>query len=365
MFTSRQFFTAESGFDSARHVPGLPIGHPSRGLHGHGFRVNLRALLPEGWASFPGAEAHELAERLRAVVAPLDKTLLNDLVEEPGDVQLARWICARAQVPSLLHLGVRNSATSGVELDASGQAWVWRRYVFQSAHRLPHVPLGHKCGRMHGHGFEAVVLARMGEAEASHLAADLLDEHWAPLHHALNYACLNELPGLENPTSEILARWIWDRLGSTLPGLASVKVYETASCGAHYDGLVHRIWKDFHVDSALRLRHAPAGHPLARLHGHTWTLRLHLSGPLEELRGWALDFGEVKEKFRPVFKALDHHALHEQLPDLPDCDPATVASWTLAQARNVLPAVDRVDLFDSHGAGAIACAHDVVPAPGL
>jgi 6-pyruvoyltetrahydropterin/6-carboxytetrahydropterin synthase len=57
--------------------------------------------------------------------------------------------------------------------------------------------------------------------------------------------------------------------------------------------------------------------------------------------------------------------LHEQVPDLPDCDPATVAAWVLAQARNVLPAVDRVDLFDSHGAGSIACAHDVLPPPGL
>jgi 6-pyruvoyltetrahydropterin/6-carboxytetrahydropterin synthase len=365
MFTSRQFFTAESGFDSARHLPSLPIAHSSRGLHGHGFRVHLRAALPEGWASFPGAEAHELAEHLQAAAAPLDKTLLNDLVEEPGDLQLARWIHARADLPSVLQLGIRNSATSGVELGASGEAWVWRRYAFQSAHRLPHVPLGHKCGRMHGHGFEAVVLASLGEGQASHLAADRLDEHWAPLHHALNYACLNELPGLENPTSEILARWIWNRLSTTVQGLTSIKVYETASCGAHYDGHAHRIWKDFHVDSALRLRHAPAGHPLGRLHGHTWTLRLHLSAPLEELRGWALDFGEVKEKFRPVFKALDHHALHEHLPDLPDCDPATVASWVLAQAHAVLPAVDRVDLFDSNAVGALACAGDVPLHPGL
>jgi len=76
-------------------------------------------------------------------------------------------------------------------------------------------------------------------------------------------------------------------------------------------------------------------------------------------------FGEVKEKFRPVFKALDHHALHEHLPDLPDCDAASVSSWVLAQTRAVLPAVDRVDLFDSNGAGAIACADDALPLSGL
>jgi 6-pyruvoyltetrahydropterin/6-carboxytetrahydropterin synthase len=218
---------------------------------------------------------------------------------------------------------------------------------------------------MHGHGFEAVVTTRIGVAEASHQAADRLDEHWAPLHHLLNYACLNELAGLENPTSEILSRWIWDRLVKTVEGLASVKVYETASCGAHYDGQAHRIWKDFHIDSALRLRHAPAGHPLGRLHGHTYTLRLHLSAPLDEVRGWAVDFGDVKERFRPVFKALDHHALHENLPGLDDGDPATVASWALARALEVLPQVERLDLFDSTGCGAIACSGDCHPLPGL
>jgi len=365
MVDSRQFFTAESGFDSARHVPGLPVGHAARGLHGHGFRVHARAVLPAGWAPFPGAEAHELAHRLTEAVAPLDKALLNDRVEEPGDRQLAAWIAVRPSLPPLLQLGVQSDRTCGVELGPQGEAWIWRRYRFQSAHRLPHVPLGHKCGRMHGHGFEAVVMARMAEGEASHLAADRLDEHWAPLHHLLNYACLNELPGLENPTSEILSRWIWGRLAGPVEGLASVKVYETASCGAHYDGHAHRIWKDFHLDSALRLRHAPEGHPLGRLHGHTFTLRLHLSAPLDEQRGWALDFGDVKERFRTVFKALDHHTLHEHLPDLPDGDPATVAAWALAQAREMLPQVDRVDLFDSTGNGAIVCSGDGHPVAGL
>ena len=125
------------------------------------------------------------------------------------------------------------------------------------------------------------------------------------------------------------------------------------SCGAQYDGGTHRIWKDFHLDSALRLRHAPPGHPHARLHGHTYTLRLHLSAPLDELRGWALDFGDVKEVFKPVFKALDHHPLHD-IPDLVDCDAASVASWVLGQARSRLSQVTRVEVFETEGCGASA-----------
>jgi 6-pyruvoyltetrahydropterin/6-carboxytetrahydropterin synthase len=362
---NRTFFTAQAGFESARQLSRLPAGHRALRLHGHGFKVQLRAALPEGWATFAGNEPAELRGALEAAVAPLDHQLLNEQLDEPGDEALARWLVQRlgtppqasapGVLPTAFALGLQSTDTTGVELGADGGAQVWRRYRFQSAHRLPNVPLGHKCGRMHGHGFEAVVHARLGEGEAAHLAADRLDAHWAPLHMALNYACLNELPGLENPTSEMLSRWLWQRLAGELDGLASIKVYETASCGAQYDGATHRIWKDFHLDSALRQKRAPAGSPLAGLHGHTYTLRLHLRAPLDELRGWALDFGDVKERFKPVFKALDHHALHD-LPDLADTDAGSLANWVLGQAKALLPAIERVDVFETAGCGAIACA---------
>lgn len=362
MSTTSVVHLAEAGFESARHVPGLPAGHRARQLHGHGFRVRVRAVLAPGWAPFGGGEVDHLCRALQAAAQPLDHALLNDRLDEPGDEQLARWIAAQPGLPPLAQIGVQSTAASGVDVDAQGQALAWRRYRFHAAHRLPNVPLGHKCGRMHGHGFEAVLHARIGAGEASHLAHERLDAHWAPLHMALNYACLNQLPGLENPTSEMLSRWLWQRLAPALGGLVSVKVYETASCGAQYDGATHRIWKDFHLDSALLLRRAPAGGPLARLHGHTYTLRLHLQAPLDELRGWALDFGDVKERFKPVFNALDHHALHE-LPGLADADAGSLACWALAQSRSVLPQVERVDVFETEGCGAIACAGAPLPSP--
>ncbi|MFO1337266.1 MAG: 6-carboxytetrahydropterin synthase [Burkholderiaceae bacterium] len=356
----RHFFTAEAGFESARQLWTPAEGHCKSRLHGHGFRVRVRAALDMGWASFPGGEVSELQTALSTAAAPLDHRQLNELIAEPGDEHVARWLMAQEGLPPLRLLDLQSTDTCGVTIDAQGGALVWRRYRFQSAHRLPHVPLGHKCGRMHGHGFEAVLHVRIAEGEASHAAADRLDAHWAPLHHRLNHACLNELSGLENPTSEMLSRWMWQQLSPTLQGLCSVTVYETASCGAQYDGLSHRIWKDFHLDSAVRLRHAPAGHALAGLHGHTYTLRLHLSAALDELRGWALDFGDVKEQFKPVFKALDHHAVHD-IPDLANADTASLAHWVLAQARARLPQVQRVDLFETPGCGAIAWAGDGEP----
>jgi 6-pyruvoyltetrahydropterin/6-carboxytetrahydropterin synthase len=323
--------------------------------------VTALAALAPGWAAFPGAEVTQFTDALASCAASLDRRLLNDLIEEPSDARLACWLQQQLQargVPCLRRVDVQSTGASGVGIGLDGEGALWRRYRFQSAHRLPNVPLGHKCGRMHGHGFEAVLQVQLAHDEPPQLQADRLDAHWAPLHHRLNHACLNDIDGLENPTSEMLSRWIWQQLVDKVPDLVSVKVYETASCGARYNGATHRIWKDFNLDSAVRLRHAPAGHPLAALHGHTYKLRLHLSAPLDTVMGWALDFGDVKEVFKPVFKALDHHALHD-VPDLPDGDAAHLGRWVMAQARRRLPQLDRVDIFETEGCGAVVCLdHD-------
>jgi 6-pyruvoyltetrahydropterin/6-carboxytetrahydropterin synthase len=132
-------------------------------------------------------------------------------------------------------------------------------------------------------------------------------------------------------------------------------VFETGSCGANFDGKNYRIWKDLTLDSALQLKRAPDGSALRRIHGHTYTLRLHLSAPLDQVMGWTVDFGDVKEIFNPIFKALDHQPLYA-IPDLVDCDTASIASWILKKAQAQLPQLDRVDLFETRGCGAIVSA---------
>ena len=99
------------------------------------------------------------------------------------------------------------------------------------------MPPGHKCGRLHGHGFEVIVHANqdIGTADLG-LDYDQLDALWAPLHFELNYRCLNELQGLENPTSERLALWIWQRLKPDLPALSRIVIHETCTSGCSYSG---------------------------------------------------------------------------------------------------------------------------------
>lgn len=345
-------FAAEAGFEAARQLSCLPEGHPSRRLHGHGFVAQARAESLGDWARFPGDEVEALQRRLGEVVAPLDHQPLNTFLAEPTDENLARWIQQRLHLPQTCSVGIQSTRRGGVEIDRTGDVHVWRSYVIQSAHQLPHVPPGHKCSRMHGHTFRVVLRADYGAPPAdSALAYDRLDELWAPVHTQLDHACLNDIPGLENPTSELLASWIWNRMKRELPQLSLVVVHETASCGARFDGCNHGIWKDFAFDSARRLERAPESDGRRKLHGLTCMLRLHLHGPLDEAMGWTVDFGDVKESFTPVFLELDHQPLHEVLHQEPDA--ATLAKWIGQRTKALLPQLARIDLYETPGCGVI------------
>jgi 6-pyruvoyltetrahydropterin/6-carboxytetrahydropterin synthase len=115
---------------------------------------------------------------------------------------------------------------------------IFKEFTFEAAHRLPHVPEGHKCARLHGHSFRiAIHVAGPLDAHTGWVM-DFADVKtaFAPLHQVLDHNYLNDVPGLENPTSEQIARWIWDRLAPSLPGLSRVVVRETCTAGAIYTG---------------------------------------------------------------------------------------------------------------------------------
>lgn len=111
-------------------------------------------------------------------------------------------------------------------------------FRFEAAHRLPKVAEGHKCARLHGHSY-LVELSLFGPVnEETGWLVDFADIEaaWQPLHALLDHQYLNDVPGLENPTSEVLARFIWKKLFGVLPGLCRVTVYETADARCEYEG---------------------------------------------------------------------------------------------------------------------------------
>lgn len=113
---------------------------------------------------------------------------------------------------------------------------IFREFTFEAAHRLTRVPNGHKCGRLHGHSYRAEIRVTGPVDEQAGWVVDFvgIKAAFAPLLDRLDHRYLNEIPGLDNPTSENVARWIWDRLN--LPGLSAVTIRETCTSGCTYRG---------------------------------------------------------------------------------------------------------------------------------
>ena len=114
---------------------------------------------------------------------------------------------------------------------------IFKAFTIEAAHRLPLLPATHKCTRLHGHSFRIEI----------HVTGPVTDTGWVqdfadlsaafrPLYEQLDHHYLNEIQGLENPTSENLARWIWVRLKPSLPLLSRVVIYETCTAGCSYAG---------------------------------------------------------------------------------------------------------------------------------
>jgi 6-pyruvoyltetrahydropterin/6-carboxytetrahydropterin synthase len=115
---------------------------------------------------------------------------------------------------------------------------IYKEFAFEAAHRLPHVPDDHKCFRLHGHSFRVRVHVRGTVGDETGWVMDFAEitDAWRPLHDALDHRYLNEVAGLDNPTSEVLARWVWSKLAPVLQGLHQVEVMETCTSGCIYRG---------------------------------------------------------------------------------------------------------------------------------
>ena len=113
-----------------------------------------------------------------------------------------------------------------------------RELRFEAAHRLPRVPAGHKCARLHGHSFkiELAIEGAVNPETGWLIDYDQIDEAWKPLGAVLDHNYLNDVPGLDNPTSENLAFWLWQKLKGPLPELTRVTVHETCDARCDYEG---------------------------------------------------------------------------------------------------------------------------------
>lgn len=113
---------------------------------------------------------------------------------------------------------------------------IYKEFSIEAAHYLPNVPEHHKCRRLHGHSFKIKLVIEGDIDPKLGWVTDFADikSAFEPLYQRLDHYCLNDIEGLENPTSENLAQWIWQHLKPELPMLARVEIKETCTSGCIY-----------------------------------------------------------------------------------------------------------------------------------
>lgn len=220
-------------FEAAHTMP--HADDPAR-LHGHSYTLDLvvEGELDEslGWVM----DYADITRAFEPVYKRLDHQTLDSLegIGAPTLENVERWIFenAAAILPGLKSVHLRIEATAGFDAqiirgDGSTLLPDRLRFGFEAAHALPNLPPDHKCHTMHGHSFTVEVATESLETLHGELAA---------IHEQLDHRCLNDIEGLENPTSENLALWIWNALAGTRGDLRAVLVAETCTARCVYHG---------------------------------------------------------------------------------------------------------------------------------
>ena len=220
-------------FEAAHATPWRD--HPAR-LHGHSFQVEI-VLSGEcdetlGWL----IDYAEITNRFDPLYRQLDHKTLNDVegLGAPTLEGIRTWILERMrpELPGLKDVrvsicGEQMFAPKLLHVDTVTGLPERVRFGFEAAHALANLPPTHKCHTMHGHSF----IVEAGAADTESLTPCLQE-----VYDRLDHTCLNEIAGLENPTSEAVAQWIWNRLANDVTDLTAVVVAETCTAKCIYYG---------------------------------------------------------------------------------------------------------------------------------
>lgn len=225
----RAELTREFTFEAAHINRAAPSAAVNARLHGHSYRVITRiaGVVDErlGWIT----DFAEIKRNCKPVIDSLDHRVLNEIGgmtdTSRGDVE--RWLSERLRQEQPGFTGCAVSILGDVRWNPVVRPTHRIAFGFAAAHFLPMLSKEHKCRRMHGHSFQIEIA---GPDNAGLMAAI------ERLYPRLDHRVLNEIDGLENPTSEVLARWLWEVLAGSGTTVAEVEVKETCTTSCRYRG---------------------------------------------------------------------------------------------------------------------------------
>lgn len=115
---------------------------------------------------------------------------------------------------------------------------IFKKYYFDSAHFLPNVPENHKCRNMHGHTYKLIVFISGNIENNNGWVMDfaVLKNTINSIIEIIDHKVLNDISGLENPTCENIARWLWVKIKVVIPELTRIELHETPTTGVIYNG---------------------------------------------------------------------------------------------------------------------------------
>lgn len=310
--TATIFHCRAAGFEAARSCE-------QHDLHGHSFVLSALDTKP-------------LATALNSLAQSLNYCHLNQHYDNCADMELLESMHAQLGKPRELRL---QSAPNRGALISNGMNLHWHKGRFEAAHFLPHVPPGHKCGRLHGHGFELTLYATASSAA--------LAQAFNSMHQLLDRQLLNDIVGLENPTSEVLAAYVWHKI--ELPNLY-VHIKETDTAASIYDGKNYHIWKQQMAECAIE------SSDYKSVFGHSYNIRLHIASELDQLAGWLLDYGDIKQIFKPLYRQIDHHLLSNTL-NKKQAQSIDLLQWISDNLATQLPQLTQLSLHNTPYSGLI------------
>lgn len=115
---------------------------------------------------------------------------------------------------------------------------LFKQFKFDSAHFLPNVPEGHKCRGLHGHTYQLILYfeGKIDEKLGWIMDFSEIKRVVDPIIECIDHKLLNEVEGLENPTCELIAIWLWDKIRLKIPQLSRIKLFETPTSGVIFEG---------------------------------------------------------------------------------------------------------------------------------